>query len=164
MTSNRGPAWQLSGSDDLSATVAADRAFPAAVPELVGLMRTTTILAALTLALTASVLLSPAAEKERFTVTIAPNAKLDASFHRKVKTKDRGWKVFIKFTNKTDKPIRSIATDYQLREGVWIILDSRTQTWKSEPLLVPRQSAVFGWIDGVPSSVDSIHIGEFEIE
>jgi hypothetical protein len=89
-------------------------------------MRTTTILAALALALTVSVLLSPAAEKEGFTVTIAPNAKLDASFYRKEKTKDRGWKVFIKFTNKTDKPIRSIATDYQLREGGWTILDSHT--------------------------------------
>src|SRR5205823_2078096 len=127
-------------------------------------MRTTTILTALAIALATSVLLSAAAERERFTVTIAPNAKLDASFHRKEKTKNRGWKVFIKFTNKTDKPIRSIGTDYQLREGGWIILDSHTQTWKSEPLLMPRQSAVFGWIDGVPSSVDSIHIGEVEIE
>lgn len=31
---NRRPAGQLSGSDNLSATVAADRAFPAAVAEL----------------------------------------------------------------------------------------------------------------------------------
>jgi len=31
---NRRPAGQLDGSDNLSATVAADRAFPAAVAEL----------------------------------------------------------------------------------------------------------------------------------
>ena len=31
---NRRPTGQLDGSDNLSATVAADRAFPAAVPEL----------------------------------------------------------------------------------------------------------------------------------
>jgi len=34
MTSNRRPAGQSSGSDNLSAIVAADRAFPAAVAEL----------------------------------------------------------------------------------------------------------------------------------
>ena len=34
MTSNRRPALQSDGSDNLSATVAADRAFPAAVAEL----------------------------------------------------------------------------------------------------------------------------------
>lgn len=127
-------------------------------------MRLTTIITALAVAVVASFLPSVAAEKERFTVTIAPNAKLDASFHRKERTKCKGWKVFIKFTNKTEKPIRSIGTDYQLREGGWIILDSHTQKWKSDPLLMPRQSAIFGWIDGVPSSVDSIHIGEVEIE
>lgn len=128
------------------------------------LMRTTTILASLAGALAVVIMLSAAAEKETFNVTITPNSKLDASFHRKEKTKDRGWKVFIKFTNKTDKPIRSIGTDYQLREGSWIISGSRTQTANSSPLLLPRQSAVFGWIDGVPSSVDSIHISEVEIE
>jgi hypothetical protein len=34
MTSNRRPAGQSDGSDNLFATVAADRAFPAAVAEL----------------------------------------------------------------------------------------------------------------------------------
>jgi hypothetical protein len=34
MTSNRRPALQSDGSDNLSAIVAADRAFPAAVAEL----------------------------------------------------------------------------------------------------------------------------------
>jgi len=118
-------------------------------------MRITTILTSLAVALAVVVMLSSAAEKEKFTVTIAPNPKLDASFDRKERTKDRGWKVFIKFTNKTDKPIRSIGTDYLLREGGWNISGSRTQTANSSPLLMPSQSAVFGWIDGVPSSVDS---------
>ena len=128
------------------------------------LMRTTTILASLIVPLTAVVVLSVAAEKQRFKVTITPNAELVATFHRKEKTKNRGWKVFIRFTNKTDNPIRSIGTDYQLREGGWTISDSWTQTASSSPLLLPRQSAVFGWIDGVPSSVDSIHIERVEIE
>jgi hypothetical protein len=34
--SNRRPAGQSDGSDNLSATIAADRAFPAAVAELLG--------------------------------------------------------------------------------------------------------------------------------
>lgn len=111
-----------------------------------------------------SFLLSAAAEKDGFTVTISPNAKLDASFHRKERTKQKGWKVFIKLTNKTDKPVLNISTSYQLREGGWIISENHTSWRKSEPLLMPHQTAVFGWIDGVPSSVDSIHIGKVELE
>jgi len=127
-------------------------------------VRTITILTALVVMLVTSVMLSAAEVKERFTVTTVSNTDLDAAFERKEKTKDKGWKIFIKFTNKTDKPIRSITTDYQLREGDWIILDNNTGMASSSFLLKPRQSAVFGWISGVPSSVDSIHFSKVDVE
>lgn len=128
------------------------------------LKRASVLLASLAAALAAVIVLSAAAEKDTFSVTITQNNNLGASFHRKVKTKNRGWKVFIKFTNKANKPIRSIGSDYELREGGWIIRSDWTQASNTSPLLMPGQSAVLDWIDGVPSSVDRIHIKRVETE
>ena len=116
------------------------------------------------LALVAVVLLCAASGNEKFTASIVPKGNLDASFHRREKAKNRGWRVFIKFTNKTARPIRSIGTDYQLQEGGWIISSSRTQTASASPLILPGRSAILGWVDGVASSVDSMQINAVEIE
>ena len=83
---------------------------------------------------------------------------MDVSFVKKEKTKDNGWKIYVKFTNKTDSPIQNIGTAYELREGDWRVLDSWKQEASNQVMLAPKQSATFDWIDGVPSSVDHLNI------
>lgn len=119
-------------------------------------------LAALALTLLAATVFSASPKGETFAVSIVKNPTLEAAFHRKEKTKNRGWKVYIRFTNKSDTPIRSIGTHYEMREGDWRVSDNSTWTSSTTPLLKPKESAVFGWIDEVPSSVDHIHIARVE--
>lgn len=119
-------------------------------------------LASLALTLLAATVFSASPKNETFAVTIVTNPTLEAAFQRKEKTKNRGWKIYIRFTNKTDAPIRNIGTHYEMREGDWRVSDNWTQTSSTTPLLKPKESVVFGWIEGVPSSVDHIHIERIE--
>ena len=109
-------------------------------------------------------ILTAASDSQPFTVSIITNPSLDASFVKKEKTKDRGWRIYIKFTNKTDDPIRSIGTKYELREGDWKILSNWKQQSSNPAMLAPGQSATFDWIDEVPSSVNHIHFTRVDVK
>lgn len=119
-------------------------------------------LASLALTHLAATVFSASTKNETFAVSIVTNPTLEAAFHRKEKTKNRGWKIYIRFTNKTDAPIRNLGTHYVMREGDWRVSANWTQTSSTTPLLKPKESAVFEWIEGVPSSVDHIHIERIE--
>lgn len=122
------------------------------------------LLALMLAGLFALFLLTAASDTQPFTVSIISNPSLDASFVKKEKTKDHGWRIYIRFTNKTDYPVRSIGTEYELREGDWRILDSWKQEANNRYILAPRQSITFNWVEDVPTSVDHLHITKVEVK
>ncbi len=96
--------------------------------------------------------------KVPISVTIEQNKYLDVSFVKRVKTKDKGYSVFIKFTNKTDQDINSLGTWWHLYEGDWKILKNHKSTSSSRAIVPKNGSAVLEWVDEVASSIDKIHL------
>jgi hypothetical protein len=91
-------------------------------------------------------------------VTIAANPWIDASFSRKVKTKKDGWMIYLRLTNKTNKPIYNLSTSFDLREDNWKIESSNYSVSSSTAILKPKESRVLDWMRNVPTSVNHIHI------
>ena len=69
------------------------------------------------------------AETNDVNITIAQNPWLDASFVRKVKTKREGWLIYVRFTNKTAKPIYGVrpGTNYAKVRGEWVQIAFRSE-------------------------------------
>jgi hypothetical protein len=91
-------------------------------------------------------------------VTVAPNPWIDASFVKKTKTKQDGWMIYIRFTNKTKKPIYGLSTSFDRFEDNWKI-DSRVRLLtQSSMMLKPKESRTLHWMENIPSSITRVHI------
>jgi hypothetical protein len=95
-------------------------------------------------------------------VSVAPNPWIDVAFVSKVKSKRDGWIVSVRITNKLNKPISSLSTSYELKEGDWKVGLSNVSMSQTPELIKPKASRVLNWFSNVPSSVDRIHILEVE--
>lgn len=73
------------------------------------------------------------------------------------KTKNSGYSITIKFTNKTNKDIYGMATDYYLYEDDWLIFKNYLFKSYSASIMIPKNgSANIVWIDGIASSINKV--------
>lgn len=89
--------------------------------------------------------------------SIKDNSFVNAELVSCLKTKNSGYSITIKFTNKTNKDIYGMATDCYLYEDDWLIFKNYLFKSYSASIMIPKNgSANIVWTDGIASSINKV--------